>query len=174
MQCRATDFAWLLAATLVAPLEGVDYWITDGSPCYNGTLPDREPCLFHEVRTLVRSDERVAEFAQAGEFDRLTESLQTLYQEQYAARAAVLREEYPALWDGETETFTEPVSTNAIEGRNWRLKYGLRVPYARCQAALARTALLAVRDSVHVFRYGRPIAGFAHRFGSFSFEDVMS
>jgi endogenous inhibitor of DNA gyrase (YacG/DUF329 family) len=41
------------------------------------------------------------------------------------------REEYPAFWDEEPETFTDPLSTNAIEGGNWRLKYGLRTPYAR-------------------------------------------
>lgn len=58
-----------------------------------------------------------------------------------ADRAGVLREEYPAFWDDETETFIEPVSTNAIEDGNWQLKYGLRTLYTRCQGALARTAL---------------------------------
>jgi len=173
LQCRNTDFAWLLAATLVDPLDGVDYWIADGDPSYNGTLGHKESCLVHELRQLVRSDEHVAALSEAGEIEELRSYLQTVYEKLYADRAAVLREEYPALWDEETETFTGPVSTNAIEGGNWRLKYGLRTPYARCQGALARTALLALHDSMYVFRNGRPQVSFAHRYGDFTYEDVM-
>ena len=56
-----------MAATLVALLEGVDYWLSDGEPPYNGTLSHHEQCLVHELRQLVRSDERVATFRQYGE-----------------------------------------------------------------------------------------------------------
>ena len=42
-----------------------------------------------------------------------------------------LRQDQPTFWDEENDDFTGPVSTNAIEGGNWRLKYGLSVPYAR-------------------------------------------
>jgi len=54
LQCQETDFAWLLAATLVSPLEGVDCWIADEEPSYNGTIPNKEECLFHEVRQIVQ------------------------------------------------------------------------------------------------------------------------
>lgn len=173
LQCRNTDFAWLLAATLVAPLDGVDYWLSDGDPSYNGTLAHKERCLVHELRQLVRTDEHVATLRQSGELDELSSYLETMYEEAAAERAEVLREEYPAFWNEETETFTGPLSTNAIEGGNWRLKYGLRTPYARCRGALARTALLALHDSLYVFRNGRPEVSFAHCFGKFSYEDVM-
>jgi hypothetical protein len=173
LQCRNTDFAWLLAATLVAPLEGVDYWLSDGNPSYNGTLAHHERCLVHKLRQLVRSDERVANLRQSAEFEELRNYLETIYEEAETERAAVLRQEYPAFWDEEAETFTGPLSTNAIEGVNWRLKYGLRTPYARCRGALARTALLALDDSMYVFRNGRPEVSFAHRVGEFSYEDVM-
>lgn len=173
LQCRNTDFAWLLAATLVAPLDGVDYWLSDGDPCYNGTLAHKEGCLVHELRQLVRSDEHVATLRQTGEFEELHNYLKTMYENAAAERAAVLREEYPAFWDEESETFTGSLSTNAIEGGNWRLKYGLRTPYARCRGALARTALLALHDSIYVFRNGRPEVSFAHRVGEFGYEDVM-
>jgi hypothetical protein len=65
------------------------------------------------------------------------------------------------------------MSTNAIEGGNWRLKYGLRTPYARCQGSFARTALLALHDSMYVFRNGRPEASFAYQVSDFSYEVVM-
>ena len=37
----------------------------------------------------------------------------------------------------------------------------------------ARTALLSLRDSVSVFENGEPAESFAHRHGSFSFEQVL-
>jgi hypothetical protein len=86
---------------------------------------------------------------------------------------ATLKEDYPAFWDDEAEEFTGPVSTNAIEGGNWRLKYGLGVPYARCRGARARTSLLALRDSMATFTNGEPAESFAHRHGSFSFDQVL-
>jgi hypothetical protein len=46
--------------------------------------------------------------------------------------------------------------------------------YARCQGgALARTALLALHDSMYMFRDGRPQVSFAHRVGEFGYEDGM-
>jgi hypothetical protein len=152
-------------STLVAPLDGVDYWLSDGDPPYNGTLAHHERCLVHELRQLVRSDERVTTLRQSGEFEELRSYLETIYEEATAERVTVLREEYPVFWDEEAETFTGPLSTNAIEGGNWRLKYGLQTPYARCRGALARTALLALDDSKYVFRNGRPEVSFAHRVG---------
>ena len=62
---------------------------------------------------------------------------------------------------------------NAIEGGNWRLKYGLRTPYARWHGTLARTTLLTLDDSLYVFRNGQPEVSFTHRIGAFSYEDVM-
>ena len=85
-----------------------------------------------------------------------------MYENAAAERAAVLREEYPTFWDEESETFTGSLSTNAIEGGNWRLKYGLRTPYARVP-----------HDSIYVFRNGRPEVSFTHRVGEFGYEDVM-
>jgi len=173
LQCREADFAWLLAATLVNPLEGVNYWIADGEPSYNGTIPNKEGCLVHEVRQLVRSDEHVAALRERGDLEELHRYLEELYQGEWEDRAEALGEQYPAFWDAETETFTGPMTTNAIEGGNWRLKHELRTPYARCQGARARTTLVAIQDSMYVFRNGGPEMSFAHRVSDFSYEDVM-
>lgn len=72
----------------------------------------------------------------------------------YTERAAILREEYPALWDEETGSFGGAISTNAIEGDNRRLKYGLQMPYVRVPLRTARTDLLALHDSMYVSRNG--------------------
>ncbi|GAA0262613.1 hypothetical protein [Halobacterium noricense] len=173
LQCRNTAFARALALALVFPLLGVDYWLTDDNDCYNDILPDRVKCLVHKLRTRARSDERVSELHEAGELEELREYLEDEYETAYEEIVATLREEHPSFWDEDEEEFNGPVSTNAIEGGNWRLKYGLGVPYARCHAARARTSLLALRESMSTFTNGEPAESFAHRHGSFSFEQVL-
>jgi len=46
--------------------------------------------------------------------------------------------DYPSFWDEESEEFTGPVMTNAIEGGNWRLERELRVPYQQADTARGR------------------------------------
>lgn len=173
LQCRETGFAWALALALVTPLEGVDYWLTDDNDAYNNILPDRVKCLVHRLRNRTRRDGRVKELREAGEFDRLHEYLEEEYENLYTELVGELKESNPTFWDEEAGEFTGPVSTNAIEGGNWRLKYGLRTPYGQCDSIRARTALLALRDSRQVFSSGRPAESFAHRHGRSSFAQVM-
>jgi len=85
-----------------------------------------------------------------------------------------LKVEYPSFWGDETGEFTGPVTTNAIEGGNWRMKAKLSVPYRRCQSARWRVLLGAVSDSLFVHRNGRPQVSFTKRHGSFSFEKIMA
>jgi len=114
----------------------------------------------------------VSDLHEAGELDELREYLEDEYETAYEKLVATLRQEYPAFWDEKAEEFTRPVSTNAIEGGNWRLKYGLGVPYAQCRRARARTSSV-VRDSMSTFANGEPAESFAHRHGSFRFEQVL-
>ena len=90
------------------------------------------------MRQFVRSDEHVATLRESGNVEQLHRYLEELYQSEWTERARDLGEQYPAFWDAEAETFTGPVTTNAIEGGNWRFKHELRTPYAPCQKALAR------------------------------------
>jgi hypothetical protein len=173
IQCRNTAFARALALALIFPLRGVDYWLTDDHGAYNDILPDRVKCLLHRLRTRARGDERVSELHKAGKLEELRGYLEEEYEAAYEELVAGLRQDYPSFWDGEAEEFTGPVSTNAIEGGNWRLKYGLSVPYARCRGARARTSLLALRESMSTFKNGEPAESFAHRHGSFSFDQVL-
>ncbi len=117
------------------PVRGADYWLTDDHDSYNNILPDRVKCLLHTLRIRARGDERVSKLHEAGELGKLREYLEDEYETTYEKLAATLRENYPAFWDDEAKEFTGPVSTNAIEGDNWRLKYELGVSYARCRGA---------------------------------------
>jgi hypothetical protein len=107
-------------------------------------MPDQVKCLVHTLRTRAHSDERVSELHEAGELDELREYLEEEYETAYEELVATLRQDQPTFWDEENDDFTRPVSTNAIEGGNWRLKYGLSVPYARCRSARAHTAIVGV------------------------------
>ena len=173
LQCRNTAFARTLALALVFPLRGVDYWLTDDHDAYNDVLPNRVKCLIHRLRTRARGDECVSELHESGELEKLREYLEDEYETAYEELVETLRQDHPGFWDDATEEFTGSVSTNAIEGGNWRLKYGLGVPYARCRGARARTSLLALRDSMSTFENGEPAESFAHRHGSFSFDQVL-
>lgn len=173
IQCRETAFAKGLAMALVTPLEGVDYWLTDDNDAYNDILPDRIKCLVHELRTRTRNDEQVKELYEDGDLEALQEYLEEAYEQLYTELVAELKEKYPQFWDADREEFIAPVSPNAIEGGNWRLKYGLRTPYKRCKTVRARTALLALRDSRRVFSNGRPAETFAHRHSSADFAKLM-
>lgn len=115
----------------------------------------------------------MSDLHEAGELEELHEYLENEYETAYEGLVATLKEEYAAFWDDEAEEFTGPVGTNAIEGGNWWLKYGLGVPYARCRGARARTSLLALRDSMSTFANGEPAESFAHRHSSFSFDQVL-
>ena len=173
LQCRNTAFARALALALVFPLRGVDYWITDDHDSYNDIMPDQVKCLVHTLRTRARHCERVSELHEAGELDELRKYLEEEYETAYEELVAILQQDQPTFWDEENNEFTGLVSTNVIEGGNWRLKYGLGVPYARCRSTRARTALLALRDSVSTFTNGRPAESFALRYGQASFEGVL-
>lgn len=173
IQCRETAFARGLAMALVTPFEGVDYWLTDDNAAYNDILPDRIKCLVHKLRTRLRNDETVEQLHEDGEIEALQEYLEDEYEQLYTDLIAELKETHPEFWDAEREEFTAPVSTNAIEGGNWRLKYALRTPYYRCQAVRGRTALIALRDSRQVFSNGRPAESLAHRHSSADFAKVL-
>ena len=129
----------------------MDYWLSDDHDSYNSMLPDRVTCLVHRLRHRARCDERVQALQSGGELAELRRYLQDEYKQLYNDLIERLTTEYPAFWDEETETFTGPVCTNEIEGGNWQLKYGLRVASTQCQTACARTALIAVRDSMSTF-----------------------
>jgi hypothetical protein len=108
--------------------------------------------------------------AEEGRREELETYLENEYTDLYEEEVADLKDEYPFFWEEETEEFTGPVTTNAIEGGNWRLKEKLSVPYRRCRSARGKVLLSVLNDSLAVYSNGHPAASFAHRHGSFSFK----
>ncbi|MFB6148415.1 MAG: hypothetical protein ABEJ48_02010 [Halobacteriales archaeon] len=174
VQCRETAFASVLANALGMPMEGVAYCVTDDEDCYNDTFVGRVKCLFHRLCARARGDERVKELHEEGRYEELEAYLESEYEALYEEEVEKLKAEYPSFWNEETREFTGPVTTNAIEGGNWRVKEKLGVPYRRCRSARGRVLLGALSDSLSVYRNGRPQVSFAQRHGTFSFEKIMA
>ena len=174
VQCRNTAFASVLANALGMPMEGVAYCVTDDEDCYNDTFSNRVNCLFHRLCARAREDERVAELHKEGRYEELQAYLESEYESLYEEKVEQLKTAYPSFWDEEAETFTGPVTTNAIEGGNWRVKEKLGVPYRRCRSARGRVLLGTLSDSLSVYRNGRPCVSFAEKHGTFGFEEIMA
>jgi hypothetical protein len=173
VQCRNTAFASVLADALGLPLEGVSYCVTDDEDCYNGTFEDRLKCLFHRQSNRAREDERVEQLHKEGKHEQLAEYLEQEYETAYQEEIERLKEDYPSFWDEKAEKFIGPVTTNAVESGNWRLKRALRVPYQQAETARGRLLLGALSDSLYTYRNGQPEVSFAQRHGTFSFEEIM-
>jgi hypothetical protein len=63
-----------------------------------------------------------------------------------------LKRKYPHFVDG--EEFTGALTTNAMEGGNWRIKYELRVPYKNLDSIYSRALLALITDSLYNFLEG--------------------
>ena len=78
-----------------------------------------------------------------------------------------------SLFDSETGKYIGAMTTNAMEGGNWRMKYELRSAYQICDSVEARCILLALKDSLQTFKEGRPHTSFANINGGFDFQSIM-
>ena len=66
------------------------------------------------------------------------------------------------------------MTSNGAEGGNFRIKYAVRVPYARDDSTAGRSMLAALKDSVFSLRGGKARESLANRLGFFSFSNVMA
>jgi len=78
-----------------------------------------------------------------------------------------LKERYPNLVDSESCEFIGAMTTNSIEGGNWRLKYELRTAYQRDESIEGRCLLIALKDSTKNFKEGAPYRSFSNSNGTF-------
>jgi len=84
-----------------------------------------------------------------------------------------LSAQHPDLFDQETGKYIGAMTTNAMEGGNWRMKYELRSAYQNVDSIEARCILLALKDSLQTFKEGRPHLSFANINGVFDFRRIM-
>ncbi len=166
----STAFNTMLADALTRPAKGCVGSVRDGSKCYRG---EHIHCTNHKARRQIARDPGYRRLRkQARSRDEVKNYCLRYYsnvREEEAARAA---QTYPELV--ENGVFVGVLSTNSMEGGNWRIKYGLRVPYTDPASLEARTILLAITDSVKTYKAGKPQTSFAHTHTSFTYAKVMN
>lgn len=152
------------------PIRGSNYTLTDGAGVY-ARWPNRVPDLFHEARN--QFSRFRGDLPEGQPLDEETiEKFKEEYQAYKSQRIEELGRKYPEYLD-EEGNFTGPVGMGAIEGLNSRLHYFLGVPYKILASILGRIMAYLLVDSIFTFRKGKPIVSFAHREGTFSWEQVM-
>ncbi|KXA98310.1 hypothetical protein AKJ37_00540 [candidate division MSBL1 archaeon SCGC-AAA259I09] len=167
---RDFDFNFLLAKALMAPTEGADWRVMDGHPSYEDF--DHWYCLLHRFRNWAKGDE-ILNLLEDDLPHLVPDYLAEKYAEFRDGKLEELREKRPELFDDEGE-FKGSLTTNAMEGGNWRLKYELRTAYSVQESISGRMNLMALKESLHTFKSGEPNRSWAHEHSEFQLEDVMS
>lgn len=167
---RDSHFNYILAKVLLAPTEGADWRVTDRHPSYQEF--DAWKCLLHRFRGESRDDQILKRLKDA--FPHLVpDYLSERYEEFQAEKLDELKRDRPDLFDDKGE-FKGSLTTNAMEGGNWRIKYELRTPYSVLESISGRVNLIMLKESLHTFQNGEPCESWAHQHAEFQLEKVMS
>lgn len=176
ISCRDSPFNGIVASALARPLRGADAIVTDGSECYDEIRDYR--CLFHKMRNFFAIDPFLQGARQSKEKLIPPWVISSYMQDIYAFAKGEyeqwLEENYPNLVDEQTGEYVGAMTTNSMEGGNWRLKYELRADYQKDESIEARCLLIALRDSMKTFRNGKPEVSFAAMNSKFEYGMVMS
>src|SRR3989338_599255 len=166
----STSFNRMFADALMEPLNGSDYDLTDGSPCYSSDAHER--CLFHKARNIAKKDKQLKKMKREKRPpDEIKKYLKEKYKKLEDEQLKLLREKYPRFVVD--SNFIGATTTNEMEGGNWRLKYELRTSYSNQDAITGRVILACLLDSIYTFRNGMPDESFAHKHTGFSFGKIM-
>ena len=164
-------FSSMFAKLLGLPLIGSGYNLTDGHGGYNA-YPDHERCLFHLAKNMAKKDKILKKLQKSAFPNEIKEYLKGKYQEMKEEMLKMMKEKHPDFVDPGGE-FTGSLTTNCIEGGNWRIKHELRTEYQNINSIASRSILVTILDSLYTFRGGKPDESFAHANSSFKFEDAM-
>ena len=166
--CTPSPFNWLLAKLLFSPLLGATSICTDGNPSYKDNNPIL--CIVHRFRNLIKCKE-IRELQRELHPYEFHEALHFIFEEFKREVIETLKEMYPDLV--EEDEFIGTISTNAIEGGNWRIKWNLRTSYSNLDGLTGRILLILLMDTMYVFRNGKPVESFTHANSNFKLENIM-
>lgn len=168
-------FCQIFSKILLLPLFGVDFLTTDGHGAYNilDGMMEHLRCLFHKCKNLAKKDKVLKKMKKEKKpLNEIKEYLSGKYRELEKEVLEELRKKFPKYFDKDGN-FIGALTSNAIEGGNWRIKHELRTPYSDCDSITARTILVCLMDSIFTFRKGVPTESFGHKHTVFSFAKIM-
>jgi hypothetical protein len=172
LSCRRAPFNSLVAEALAKPLKGCDAIITDGSQCYDNVRSYR--CLWHKMKNFFNTDpfinKHTKEKLPPWTISSHMHQIYTFAEQEYVEW---LREKHPNLVDELSGGFIGALTSNTMEGGNWRLKYELRADYVREESIEGRCLLIAIKDSTKTFKEGRPHRSFTNTNTTFNYQKIM-
>lgn len=169
-------FCQIFSQLLLMPLLGADFLTTDGHGAYNivDGMMEHLRCLYHKSKNLAKKDETLRKMKKNRKPpDEIKDYLSKKYKKLEKEALKELKEKFPKFFD-DKGSFIGALTTNSIEGGNWRIKYELRTPYSSCESITGRTILVCLMDSIFTFRNGKPTESFAHKHCRFSFAKLMA
>jgi hypothetical protein len=165
------EFIFGEAKVLRRAAKGSDYNLTDGHKAYS-CMSNRERCIVHRMRNKRKKDSIYRELKKKASPKEIYEYCHGQYLIERARIKKKLSEKYPSfVKDGR---FAGALSTNAMEGGNWRIKYELRTPYKNRNSISARVVQLGIHESMKTFSRGKPTESFGSIHSSFTYSDVMN
>lgn len=165
------EFNYAEARALSEPLDGSNYNLTDGHRAYS-CFKNREWCIVHKTRNMRKKDPKFRELKKKGSIDEIYEYAHKEYLMMKSSSEEQLSKKHPQFV--ENGKFGGALTTNAIEGGNWRIKYELRTPYQNKGSILSRTIQILIHDSLRTFSCGQPIESFGSLHSEFVYGDIMS
>lgn len=168
-------FSQVFSRILLLPMLGVDFLTTDGHGAYNifNDLMEHLRCVFHKCKNLTKKDKVLKKMKKENKTpNEIKEYLKKKYKDLEKEELDKLKPKFPQYFD-KNGKFLGALTSNAIEGGNWRLKNELRTAYSDTDSITARTILICLMDSIFTFRKGMPMESFAHKHTNFSFAKIM-
>jgi len=170
MVIASGEFNFAMANLLSQVTNGSDYNLTDGEPAYN-CMKNREICLVHRMRNERKKDAVYNELKKHRSEEEISEYWHRRYMEEKEKFENELAKKYPVFV--EDDAFNGAISTNAIEGGNWRIKYELRTPYRNIDAIGGRILQILISESMKTFSSGKPVESFGAVNSNFTYSQVM-
>ena len=85
----------------------------------------------------------------------------------------LLKKEHKELFDNNGKFIGKSLTTNAIEGGNWRIKYKLKTLYSNIESIFGRSVCILIKESIYTFRNGLPTESFAHKNSNFRYANIF-
>ena len=143
-----------MATDLLSQVKNAFYILTDGHLAYK-KIPDRHVrCVVHMFRNTFKKYNKKKKYPKDYFKNKFIE-----FRDKYLKE---LEKQYEKLFK-QGIFLGNAITTNSIEGGNWRLKYHLKTPYKDIRSIFGRSVAIMIKESLSVFSHGSPTESFGHK-----------